>query len=137
MPQINCAIVGCSSSTYRINKWKKKNVASNMETKMKLKDNTQTVKGLIVFTASQLIWQKTKREMIGFRLSHEKIETEQNRSQKTVIGFVRLILQMEFQLKQIHWKSCIWVTIQKDKQLDALFSNIHYKQTKHKQNKVK
>ena len=47
-----------------------------METKMWLHDNVQTVKDLKVFTVFQLRWLKTKREMNGFKLSNEKIQTK-------------------------------------------------------------
>ena len=41
---------------------------------------------------------------------------------------------MEFQLKQIHCQPCIWGIIQKDKKLDAPFSNTHHHQ--HKKTRV-
>ena len=46
-----------------------------METKIWLKENVQTVKDLVVFTVFQSRWQKAKREMNGFKLSNEKIQT--------------------------------------------------------------
>ena len=61
--------------------------------------------------------------MHGFRLSNEKIQTEQNGPQKVVMGFVHYILQMVLKLKPIHCQSCIWATIQKDKKLDDLFKH--------------
>ena len=81
--------------------------------------------------------KEREREMNGFRLSNEKIQTEQNGPQKAVIGFVHYILQIEFQLKQIHCQLYIWAMIQKDKKFDALFSNTNHQQRKHEQRKVK
>ena len=54
-----------------------------METKIKLKDNVQTVKDLKFFNVFQMTWQKTKRAMNGFRLSNEKIQIEQNGPQNS------------------------------------------------------
>ena len=35
MPKVNCSVIGCSNSTYKINKWKKK-LAQNTTLKLKL-----------------------------------------------------------------------------------------------------
>ena len=108
-----------------------------METKNVGKGQCPNCERPYSLTVLKLRRQKAKREMNEFRLSNEKIQTEQNGLQKTVIRFARYILLMEFQLKQIHSQPCIWATVQKDKKLDALFSNRHYQQRKYEQRKGK
>ena len=59
MPKVNCDVVGCSSSTYRINKRKKEPFLEHVD--------KNVVKGQFPncerpYTVFQLRWQKTKRE---------------------------------------------------------------------------
>ena len=59
MPKVNCDVVGCSSSTYRINKRKKEPLVEH--------GDKNVVKGQFPncerpYTVFQLRWQKNKRE---------------------------------------------------------------------------
>ena len=86
MPKVNCAVVGCSSSTYGINKWKKEPCLEHGDKNVvKAQCPNSQRKDLIVFSVFQLRWQKAKRETHGFRFSNEKIQTDQNWPQKAVI----------------------------------------------------
>lgn len=50
MPKVNCTVVGCSSSTYRINKWKKQPCLEHGH-KNVVKGQCPTCEKLIVFTS--------------------------------------------------------------------------------------
>ena len=72
MPKVNCDVVGCSSSTYRINKRKKEPFVEH--------GDKNVVKGRFPncerpYTVFQLRWQKNKRERcmdLGFQTRKSK-----------------------------------------------------------------
>ena len=48
-----------------------------------MKDNIQTVKDVVVFIVIQPRWKNAKREVLGFKLSNEKIQTNKKWNSKS------------------------------------------------------
>ena len=87
MPKVNCAVVGCSSSTYGINKWKKEPCLEH--------GDKNVVKGQCPkcerhYSLYCFPVEMTKNK--GFRISNEETQTEWNGPQNVVIVFVYYIL---------------------------------------------
>ena len=91
MPKVNCAVVGCSSSTYGINKQRKERCLEHGDKNVVKGQclNCERPYSLYCFPTEMT---KAKKEMHEFRLSNKKTQTEQNSPQKAVIGFVHYIL---------------------------------------------
>ena len=136
MPKVNSAVVGCSSSNYGINKWKKEPCLEHGDKNVVKKQcrNCERPYSLCCFPAEMT--KGKERDTWIQALKQENTNTTEC-TPKAVIGFVHYILQMEFQLKQNDCQPCILITIQKDKKLDPLFSNTRYQRGKLEQKKVK
>ena len=89
MPKVNCGFVGCSSSTYGINKWEKEPCLEHGDKNVVKGQcpNCERPLSLYCFPA-----EMKKGKENGFKVSNEIIQTEQNGPPKIVIGFVRYIL---------------------------------------------
>ena len=92
MPKINCATVGYNSSTYGVNKWKKEPCLEHGDKNVVKGHCPNYERSYSLCGFFHLTWQRVKREMNGFKLSNDKIQTEQNGPQNAVIGFVHYIL---------------------------------------------
>ena len=79
MPKLNCAVVGCSSSTYGINKWKKEPCLEHGDKNVVKGQCPNCERPYSLYCFPSEMTKGKEREMHGLRLSNEKIQTEQNR----------------------------------------------------------
>ena len=63
MPKVNCAVVGCTNSTYRLNKWKKE--VCNQH---KAEKNVHYVKNHFYYINFQQQSRKIKKDRYGLKL---------------------------------------------------------------------
>ena len=71
MPKVNCALISCTISTYRLNKWKKE-VCNEHEQNVRRKECSlcETLFLLYKFPAAK---QKIKKDSYGLKLLEENL----------------------------------------------------------------
>ena len=95
MPKVNCAVVGCSSSTYRINKWKKepclehghKNVVKGQCPSCEKPYSLYQIHEFRLHVSRDTLMRDTRIQALK-----QEIRTEQNELQKAVMGFIHYTL---------------------------------------------